>query len=592
MATDAAGEGINLQFCWLMVNYDVPWNPARLEQRMGRIHRYGQKRDPVILLNVIAGKTREGRVLRTLLDKLERIRKELNSDKVFDVIGRLFEGVSLRAYLEQALTDEGAEAVRQRLEGTLTKEQVAALADKEKRLFGDGGDVKARLDEQTAQLERERWRRLLPGYVRRFVVNAAPLLGLGFEGDLDGCFALKTVTPHALDPLQPVLETYRPDRRKRLTLAKPTDPEGCLFLHPGEPFFDRLRAYVCSRFAEAALRGGVFVDPLASRPYLFHLALVTILREADPLIPAFGRAELLDCQLVGLKQEDGGAVEPCAVEQLLLLRGGAGTPLDVRPLASRAVESCRQAQEYLAGQIACLLVDKRRETLRETLPGRLDFVARGYDYQDADLAAARAKLTEKARAGDAKAKGDVTKIKERQKSLLARKEAALAVLRREPELIVPGEVTFLAHALVVPSADPEDRKRHDADVEAIAVKVAWAHEAGAGALVQDVSTPPLAVRAGLTEHPGFDLLSHRPGDGKRAIEVKGRANVGDVELTENEWVQACNHRERYWLYVVYDCTGPCPRLLRVQDPFGKLIVRAKGSVVISRLAIIEAAELA
>jgi len=227
----------------------------------------------------VAGKTREGRVLRTLLDKLERIRRELNSDKVFDVVGRLFEGVSLREYLEQALTEEGAAAVSRRIEGTLTREQVAALAEKERRLYGDGGDVKARLDEQTALLERERWRRLLPGYVRRFLAHAAPLLGLGFEGDLDGLFALKALAPYALDPLQPVLETYHPERRRRLTLAKPGDPECCVLLHPGEPLFDRLRASVCSRFAEAALRGGVFIDPLAQRPYLFHLALVTVLRD-------------------------------------------------------------------------------------------------------------------------------------------------------------------------------------------------------------------------------------------------------------------------------------------------------------------------
>ena len=69
VATDAAGEGINLQFCWLMVNYDIPWNPARLEQRMGRIHRYGQEHDPVVIVNLVAGSTREGRVMKTLLDK-------------------------------------------------------------------------------------------------------------------------------------------------------------------------------------------------------------------------------------------------------------------------------------------------------------------------------------------------------------------------------------------------------------------------------------------------------------------------------------------------------------------------------------------
>ena len=71
VATDAAGEGINPQFCWLMVNYDIPWNPARLEQRMGRIHRYGQRHDPVVIINLVAGKTREGRVIKVLLEKLE-----------------------------------------------------------------------------------------------------------------------------------------------------------------------------------------------------------------------------------------------------------------------------------------------------------------------------------------------------------------------------------------------------------------------------------------------------------------------------------------------------------------------------------------
>jgi superfamily II DNA or RNA helicase len=591
VATDAAGEGINLQFCWLMVNYDVPWNPARLEQRMGRIHRYKQQHDPVVILNLVAGKTREGRVLRTLLEKLERIRRELNSDKVFDVVGRLFEGVSLREYLEQALTDEGAEAVSRRIEGTLTKEQVAALAERERRLYGDGdgGDVKARLPEEEAQLERERWRRLLPGYVRRFVVQAAPLLGLGLDGDPDGFFSLKEKAPHALDPLRPVLETYEVAKRRRLTLVKPADPETCVFLHPGEPFFERLRVFACEKFRDSALRGGVFVDPYATKPYLFHLALVTVVRRADPQTPALAREELVDCRLVGLKQEEGGPVEPCAVEQLLLLRGEVGTPALAFAVAGRAAASRAAALDYATAVVAAGLAEERRQALLSTRDERLDFVARGYEYQDAELAMARSRVAEKARAGDPKAKGELTRIRNRQRTLADRKEAALAVLRREPDLIGPGEVTFLAHALVVPTADPEDRRRHDIDVEARAVQVAWAFEAADGATVQDVSTKDRAVLAGLTPNPGFDLLSSRV-EGKRAIEVKGRAGEGDVELTENEWVQACNHRDRYWLYVVFGCATPCPQLLRVQDPFGKLIVKAKGSVVIGRAEILRAAD--
>jgi SNF2 family DNA or RNA helicase len=88
-ATEAAGEGINLQFCWFMINYDIPWNPMRLEQRMGRIHRYGQEND-CLILNFVSTKTREGRVLQKLFERIEQIEKDLdpqNTGKVFNVLG-------------------------------------------------------------------------------------------------------------------------------------------------------------------------------------------------------------------------------------------------------------------------------------------------------------------------------------------------------------------------------------------------------------------------------------------------------------------------------------------------------------------------
>ena len=107
------------------------------------------------------------------------------------------------------------------------------------------------------------------------------------------------------------------------------------------------------------------------------------------------------------------------------------------------------------------------------------------------------------------------------------------------------------------SADPEDRKRHHEEVEKIAVRIASEYEREQGWTPRDVSTPPLARAAGLTDNPGFDLLSSRPAFGatrepstvfeERAIEVKGRAAIGDIELTEND-----NLRERYWLYVAYE----------------------------------------
>jgi len=590
VATDAAGEGINLQFCWLMVNYDIPWNPARLEQRMGRIHRYGQKHDPVIITNLVAGRTREGRVLRTLLQKLESIRKELGSDKVFDVIGRLFEGVSLADFLSQALDEEGTEEADRRIEGTLTASQVRALEAKEQRLLGDGGDVKAELPALRHQMEGEELRRLLPGYVRQFIARATPLLGIRIEGDLDGTFAMRPATTGALDPIWPILETYPPEQRERLTMYRPRTGEEVVFLHPGEPVFERLRSWTLRRFGREALRGAVFVDPNAERPYLFHLALVEIERQSDQAFTSLNQRDVLEYRLVGLRQEDDGQIATCPVEYLLLLRGGSGIPVSVARFAVGANELRDAARAYVVSDVATPLAERHRQALLGDLAARADFVSRGYDFQDAELAGQRTRLTERSRAGDTWATGELTKVKTRQRELATRREQALATLRHEPDLVSVSEVTFLAHALVVPTTDPEDRMRHDQEVEQLAVRVARAYEEGFGAVVRDVSTPPFARAAGLEEHPGFDLLSRRPDGGELAIEVKGRAGIGDVELKENEWAKACNLGQRYWLYVVYDCASAHPRLLRVLDPFRKLIVRAKGGVLVGEGEVFANAE--
>ena len=590
VATDAAGEGINLQICWLMVNYDIPWNPARLEQRMGRIHRFGQKHDSVYIINLVASKTREGRVMQTLLKKLELIRKELRSDKVFDVIGRLFEGISLREYMERViLAGDGSEIQRQ-IEGTLTKSQVEAIQESERTLFGNGGAVKSELPRLRATIEQETYRKLLPGYVRRFIEKAASLLDIGIEGSLDTFFSFRPLKPGKLDWLLPVLEIYPPELRTTCTVYVPGNSTQGIFLHPGEPVFDRFRSFVCECFQQQALQGAVFVDPTAGRPYLYHLAQIVVSRKADPVLPTYNREEILEYRLVGLKQELDGEVEECPVEQLLLLHGSHDIPAFVHSVVTTMDELCDRARAFALTRIAETLAEHHRQQLRQSLPERQDFIERGFAYQVAELADARRRWTEKASAGDARAKGELTRIKTRQQALKTRKAESLAVINREPELIAPGNVKFLAHAFVIPSSDPVDKMRYDADVEAIAVQKARAFEETLGAKVSDVSTPERALAAGLGEWPGFDLLSHRPSGEELAIEVKGRAAIGDVELSENEWIRACNHRERYWLYVVYDCAKSFPMLRRVRDPFGKLIVKTKERVVIDEHAIFAAAE--
>lgn len=576
IATDAAGEGINLQVCWLMVNYDIPWNPARLEQRMGRIHRYGQKHDPVIILNLVAGKTREGRVMRTLLEKLERIRKELRSDKVFDVVGRLFEGVSLQAYLEQAVTEEGADQALKALEGRLTKEQVSALEAREMSLYGDGGDVKRQLPRLQKDLQIETYRRLLPGYVRNFFEHALPLLDLAVEGDLSKVFSLRPLKPGAFDFLWPIFESYPPEQRNHFSFTRPQPDVPAIFLHPGEPFFDTFLGYLTNCFARGALSGGVFVDATAEAPYLFHLAETSVIRSADPNLPSLSQEETVETRLIAIREEAGGKLAPCPVESLLLLRGVKGLPPQAISLASTAQSRLPDLEIFMQKQIVQPRIFHHQQELNRDLPERENFLKRGYAYQEAELAAARARYTEKANAGNPNAKGELTRIKERQRTIAAQRELTLLALRRETELITSGPITLLAHALVVPSADPTDQKHRDDRIEAIAMQMAIAYEEAEGAVVNDVHTPELARAAGLGDYPGFDLYSRRPDGSERAIEVKGRAQTGDIDISENEWSAACNHREKYWLYVSFDCIKPIPQLFTVRDPWGKLITGIRG----------------
>ena len=304
---------------------------------MGRIHRYGQKHDPVQIVNLVAPRPAKAWSFRRCLNKLENHPRQPRSEKVFDSIGRLFEGVSLKTYMEQAITD-GADAVTHDIEGRLTPEQVEALAAQEKMLYGDGGDVKRQLPRLRDDLQQEAYCRLLPGYVRHYVESAAPLVNIEIDGDMDDCFAMQPARKGAVDPLLHTLEMYPAKQRDCLTVIRPgPDQKNTrIWVHPGEPVFERFRAIVSDRLGDQALRGAVFVDPTTEKPYLFHLALISVVRQADAELPDLASEEVLDCQLVGVKQFEGAQVALCPVEHLLLLKGGQGLPAAAQRLAVTA----------------------------------------------------------------------------------------------------------------------------------------------------------------------------------------------------------------------------------------------------------------
>ena len=604
VATDAAGEGINLQFCRSMVNYDIPWNPARLEQRMGRIHRYGQKHD-VRIVNLVAGDTHEGRVLKVLLEKLDAIRRELRSDKVFDVIGRLFENASLRDYMMEALTDDGERRVVKRVEEALTGGRLRAIEERERRIYGAGDEVAPHLDRLRRDMEREGYLRLLPGYVRRFVAKAASLLHLEIRGDLDGFFALSPRRPGALDPLLAALESYPAEARERLCVSRPDAAAGeraedapCIWLHPGEPLFDALSGQVLAAFGRDARRGAIFTDPRAEAPYFLHLATASVEREradaAQAPLPLAVDAEepIVERRLLGLRHDEDSGPAETPVERLLLLRGAPQIPPGAVPLAGRGIAMRAEAAAFAERDILDPMAAAQRKARRAELPERRHRVAAGFDLRAADLAARRVKLARNAAGPEAGEAFDA--VKREQRALAAEKARVLAAVDAAPDRIVSGGLRFLVHALVVPAADPGEMERYDARVEEIALRIAIAWERDRGGEPRDVSRPELARLAGLPDWPGFDLLSSHGEGETRSIEVKGRAGSGAIQMEANEWKQACHLGERYWLYAVFDCATPAPRLLRVQDPFAKLLAgrRDSAAYAISAAALREAAAAA
>ena len=379
---------------------------------------------------------------------------------------------------------------------------------------------------------------------------------------------------------------------------------------------------------------------MAEEPYLLHLAEVWVEQEvvresaadrsAEPpgarrggprrAGPLRGGRRVLERRLVALRQRADEPPERCPVERVLLL-APTGLAPGMAPLAARALDLRAQAGVHL-GVLLEDLTKNLREEREADLPELRKRVAVGFDLRASELASLRAKLARRGRdapgawsagrpdrvsegpasprgglsAGSADRGGEeLEAVKAEQKRLSMERQLALARIEAAPRRILPGGHRFLLHALVVRPEDAgaaEGAERLDEGVEELAVRIAADRERARNATVQDVSKPALARAAGLPDWPGFDLLSTLPNGERRCIEVKGRAGRTGVPIQSNEWAQACKLGGGYWLYVVLDCAGPAPELLRIRDPFRKLLAseRTRAQLDVSLGALIEAAE--
>ncbi len=585
LATDAAGEGINLQFAWIMVNFDIPWNPARLEQRMGRLHRFGQRHSEVRIFNMVAEGTREGDVLATLLNKLDEARKDLCSDKVFDVIGQQLEEVSLRDLMRDALFETPPYSAQKKFDSLFATQRLRVAMEEQRKTASTYGDVARRLGQLNSEIEIERFNRLLPAYIQNFVDKAAPRLGIQIEGDVteSARFAPSGEAGVWLRNLSPRFPNGLPEflTVRRDSVIPGIDSSRICFLRPGDIIFDALCDQAIAKFQADVQRGVVFCDPAADRPYFFGV-YVCQLGESTLGDGRTAKTSGFDRRLIGIRWDESGEFSAGAPNHLLALQPAPKSLLwKAGNLLLNPEDSAARAYSYARMLAETTYLQQLRASLRAQSEGLMDDLLRGFDYQGGALAEKRSDLARRVRMGEEDLAAELEEVKKQQAVLDAEKAEALLYEQRRPDLVDVVKLERIALAIVVPDPTPEAREAFDKDIEAIAMRIARNFEIDRyQARVFDVSSPHLAR--------GYDLESHRANGDKVVIEVKGRAGRGQVQLTDNEWPTATNVRDKYWLYVVVDCATD-PKLFRVRDPI-RLAFKTKQSFTINIGEVIKEAE--
>lgn len=562
IANDAAGEGVNLQRgAHLMVNYDLPWNPNRLEQRFGRIHRIGQT-EVCHLWNLCATNTREGEVYRRLLEKLEDARQALGG-RVYDVLGELFEGQALRTLLVEAIRygdrpEVKAELFR-KVEGAVDVAAIKTLVA-ERKLTSEGLDP-AIVGAIREEMERAQARRLQPYFIGAFFRDAFALLGGRIAEREKGRFEIARV-PGVLKERDRQIGRGDPvlDRYARVTFEKALiagQPQAEL-VAPGHPLLDAVVDLVLERFQPLLAQGGVLVDETDDgvSPRLL-VYLEHAIRDGRTARAGEPRVISQRLQFV-LMAEDGSAVD-----------GGAAPYLDCRPATAeeRTLIDDVISAPWLAGGLEqralgyaiAALVPAHLAEVKGRRQAEIDKVERevrarlSREINHWDARAARLREEERAGKGqrvnavnaEATAQRLVERLQRRQAELdRERQITALPPLLKGAALVVPRGLLDARWAPPENAAGPgfsEDPLARAA-IERLAMEAVMAHEQRLGHAPRDVSA----------EKKGWDIESRDGATGHlRFLEVKGRrAGAGAVIVTKNEILASLNAPEAFHLALV------------------------------------------
>ena len=598
LATDAAAEGINLQRAHLMVNYDLPWNPNRIEQRFGRIHRIGQ-RQVCHLWNLVAEGTREGDVYLRLLEKLERSREALGG-KVFDVLGRLeFEGKPLRDLLLEAIRYGSDPEVRarleQRVEGAVNPAHLKALLERG-ALAADTMDT-SRLAGIRAEMERAQARRLQPHFIGSFFrAGLRELGGRMHQRETERWQislvpatvrnAAKTLTSGRTQPVTRRYErvAFAKERldapRTAPSRAARFRPPRAAFLAPGHPLLDAVVALVRERHGDLLREGAVLVDE-ADRGIRARVAL-SLSHEIRTARRRNHRRQVLSERLLHVVLDASGAVK----------RLGQAPHLDYRPLAEHepaprallALSECgwiaagnhegdegieRAARHFAIAEVVPGHAKEVRSThvarIRKTKAAVMKRLTREIAHwhrRSQELLAAERAGAPAAGLNAGAALRTARDLERRKKNRLEELESQAAVEVGAPRvrggfvIVSAGllqEAMGLENGEIAPAADTQ-------------VSAARARKAVMDA-EKSLGFDPVDREP---EKLGYDIESRDPEGGPlRFIEVKGRvAGADTITVTRNEIMTALNGPDQFILAIVLFHSEGGESVHYVREPFG------------------------
>ena len=580
VATDAAGEGINLQRAHLMINYDLPWNPNRLEQRFGRIHRIGQT-EVCYLWNLVAEETREGDVYRTLLDKLEQARQALGG-KVFDVLGKLqFEGKPLRELLVEAIRYGERPSVRARLDRAIAnavdRNHLQALIE-EHALAHDVMDA-GRVARVRAEMARAEARRLQPFYVESFFLEAFKQMGGAAHQREARRYEITHVPTvirnrnRLLGAGEPVLPRYERIAFEKELIAPPGQPLAA-FVCPGHPLLDSVIDLTLERNRDLLRRGAVLVDERdagAEPRVLFYLEHAI----QDAGVMRTGERRTISRQMLYVEINQAGETRHLHYAPYLDYRPLSAeepTPTDLlarpelswidhtleRQAIAHAIRTVAPEHLQEVRQRRLTWIDKTRAAVKDRLTKEIGY----WDHRAEEL-----KLQEQA--GRPNARLNSQEARRRADDLQARLQKRMEQLDLEaqisalPPVVLGGLVVVPAGLLARITGKPAAvSPTPPVDTQAAAAR------ARAAVMVVERSLGFEPVDREF-EQLGYDIESYDPTTGRlRFLEVKGRVSGAEtITVTKNEILYSLNKPDDYILAIVAFLDDQRHRVYYVQRPF-------------------------